>query len=76
MSAVNLAALVRLTDTPSSAGIFDMNGPANQNGTITTGRNHNFSVGTDIRPGVGPRNSRQNTSFNVLKRDVLRPRQE
>lgn len=53
-----------------------MNGPANQNGTITTGRNHNFSVGTDIRPGVGPRNSRQNTSFNVLKRDVLRPRQE
>jgi RHS repeat-associated protein len=60
----------RLTDNQSSAGVFNMNSPANQNGTITTGQNHNFSVGTDNRPGVGPRNSTQNASFNVLKYDV------
>jgi len=60
----------RLTDNQSAAGVFNMNSPANQNGTNTTGQNHNFSVGTDNRPGVGPRNSTQNASFNVLKYDV------
>ena len=60
----------RLTQNQAASGAFDMSNPANQNGAITTGNSQNFTVATDNRPNVGPRNSTQSASFNVLKYDV------
>ncbi len=60
----------RLTQNQAASGAFDMSNPANQNGAISTGNSQNFTVATDNRPNVGPRNSTQSASFNVLKYDV------